>query len=285
MNWFKRLFKAGRCEPGISPPHTEPLESRTHFSTGPTLVGEGLLGSAQAVTGIVLTFNQPLDPATAQNVNAYSIGRHVTSGSSSNLLNDLGGLFFTARPGGVARPGIARPDIVLHPARKGVHGGRVAFTSAIYDDATMSVTLTPAYPIKATKFFRYIHVSGMGTTAVTNTLGQAVQGNDGGVGNIRLGFKPHQGKTVRYTDAEDQRVMLKLKGPGTIVAFLRTGPDPQPIILLENTYAGRSSLTGSVKPNPGSNGISNLQELAGVSNCDATGVTSNPQFTVTTTQP
>ena len=278
MKWLKW---SGRPRPKKAPySPAEALESRRLFSTGPSLTGEALLGSAQAVTGVVLTFNQPLDPATAQNVSAYGIGRHVDNSSTSNLLGDLGGLFFLKHAGAVARP----DAIVLHPAHRGVHGGRVAFTSAIYDNTTMSVTLTPAYPIKATKFFRYVHVSGTGTTAVTNTLGQAIVGNDGGIGTIRVAFKPHQGKSVRYTDASGNRVVLRIKGPGTIVAFLRTGSDPQPIVLLQGTTAEKSTFSASINPAAGNGASTSLQELQGVSNCQTT-VTSNPAFSIGLVEP
>jgi hypothetical protein len=295
MNWLKRLFRAAVRGAALSPRAPsgrfslpERLENRTFFTTGPSLAGETLLGSAQDVTAVVLTFNEHLDPATAQNVGSYGIGRHVTSGSDSGLLGDLGGLFFLKHAGSAQKSGslVARPDsIVLHPDRKGVHGGRVAFTSAVYDDATMSVTLTPSYPIKATKFFRYVHVSGTGTTAVTNTLGQAMVGNNGGVGNIRVAFKPKQGKTVQYYDATGNRITLKLKGPGTIVAFLRTGPNPQPLILLQGTYAGKSVLTGTIKPAPGVPATTDIQELLGTSNSDCTNVLNNLAFAITNVLP
>ena len=182
----------------------------------------------KAINGVVLTFSESLDPVSASDVKSYSIGRPVPSSSDSGSFLDGFSPF-------------------IRRAAKGVHAGKVRFVSAAYDDATHSVTLTPAFPFKAEKFFKALKINGNGAHFVKDTQGIPLDGNgDGTPGdNAVLRFFPRRGKQVTYADQAGNRVTLSLKGAGRLVAFIRRGTQPSPMVFLDGTKAN-SVLSGTV---------------------------------------
>src|SRR6185437_9758714 len=109
-------------------PILERLENRHLLSAGPKLAGIELLGSADACTGVVLTFDRSLDPAHATDARAYVVGRTPPSpGSSSSLIGDIFGFAKRVNP---------------------IRHGKVEFASATCDDTSHSVTLVPVSPFK-----------------------------------------------------------------------------------------------------------------------------------------
>src|SRR5438105_1899894 len=122
------------------------LEDRRLLSgaPGPVIVGLQLTGSVRAVTGVVVTFNESLDPAAAQDTQAYAFGRMLTKKDDSVGIGDI-------------LPFLSRPRV------RAVKAGRVQIASAVYDDATHSVTLHPVAPFNANKFFKFFRASGQGT--------------------------------------------------------------------------------------------------------------------------
>ena len=212
---------------------------------GPRLIGERLIGPANAVTAIQLQFSEPLDPATATNPRAYNFG--ILSSSSSSG----GGIF------NLFSPFFARPGQVLHP--------HASLGSVSYDDATQTVTLTAAKPFLSTTFLRFIRVKGTGDNAVRDAQGIALvgHGHTGSDASIHLRF--FRSKTVSYTDPQGSRVSLRLKGPGTLAVFLPTYGNKTPVVFLQNTTADSTTLTGTIHASKRSNGTASLQELSGVS--------------------
>ena len=75
-----------RPRPAGQPVAIQPLEGRRLFQVGHAgpLINEQIIGPDSAATAVVLTFNEPLDPTTANNVNAYGIGRTIAETSGGN---------------------------------------------------------------------------------------------------------------------------------------------------------------------------------------------------------
>src|SRR5690348_16854323 len=139
------LFRRPKPRLNASQPKMiERLESRQLLSGGPVLTGVHLVGSVGAVTSIVLTFNESLDPATAQDPHAYTFGKPLPHSSESGpSLSDF-------------LPFLARPKV------RAIKHGKIQFASATYVDSNHSVTLAPYKPINARTFFRVLRVFGTG---------------------------------------------------------------------------------------------------------------------------
>src|SRR4051794_27869550 len=105
----------------------ESLEPRQLFDAAhPTLIAERLLGTLPVVTGVVLTFDGPLDAASAQNKLSYHLYRNQLK-------------YERHSQEGIDNPYSKIPILRL----------RVPFSSAVYDDAAHTVTLTPRDPFRA----------------------------------------------------------------------------------------------------------------------------------------
>ena len=70
----------------------EGLESRVVLSAGPVVTGVELLGRVTAINAVVLTFNESLDPASAQRVASYAFGRPPVAPDNSSDFS-IGDLF------------------------------------------------------------------------------------------------------------------------------------------------------------------------------------------------
>jgi hypothetical protein len=244
-------------------PMIEGLESRQMFSSGPVLTGIHLTGSVRDVTSVVLTFDESLDLTTAEDLQAYHVGKLVPAGS------DNGGSFDWTQLLG----------LLAQPKAKLLVNGRVQFTAATYDDSTDSVTLTPVRDWNALAYFRFVRIIGAGTYAITDVAGNPL--NDGL--NTYVHWFPHLGKSFTYRDSDGDLVNLTLHGPGQIVAFLQTNADHAPMVFILN---GRSNsvLSGSVRQSKTGDGVAVIPELQGVATIQAT-ILTNPQFEVLTTEP
>ena len=242
-----------------TPATIEGLERRTLLSAGPHLTGIRILGPVAKAYGIVLSFDSQLDVASAQDASNYVFG-HLTS-SSSNSGIDLGTIlgFLAVRKG---------------PA---VKNGKVQFLGAQYDDTAQTVTLTPVKPFNVWKFFRVLRIKATGNDPVTDTAGNPLNGGTDTV----LHWKPLRGKTIKYSDADGDRVTVQLKGPGTLYAFFHKSGDPFPSIFVMKTNA-KSSLTGTVVQSPTGNGIAHIAQLSGAVPAN-TNMFSNTQIDVQST--
>ena len=233
------------------------------------VVGEQLLGPEGAVTGVVLTFNQHLDPTTAQNVKAYALARRI-SVSSTDSGSILGGI-----------TGFGGGDTTTNSIRV----KKVKFVLAVYDDANMTVTLTPEKPFRADKYFRFLRVVGSGPNAILLPGGTPIDGNGDGKpgGDAIIKFSSHRGRHFTYKDADGDRVTLTLSRPGELVVMLRRTGSPNPVVYVEGGDPLLTVLTGTVKKGRHGDGIATLQELAGTSTFQ-NGLTGNPAFVVQMTQ-
>jgi len=241
----------------------EGLESRHMLAASPVLTNIHLTGSVRDVTSVVLTFNESLDPTTAEDLQSYHVGKLVPAGS-----NNGGGFDWTQLLGLLAQP---KQQLLVN--------GRIQFTSATYDDSTDSVTLTPVRAWNALAYFRFLRVIGSGANAITDTSGNPL---NGGL-NTYVHWFPYIGKQFSYRDSDGDMVNLRLRGPGQMVTFLQTNADHAPMIFILN---GSSStvLSGSVHQARTGDGVAIIPELQGVATIQAT-ILNNPEFNVLTTEP
>src|SRR5687767_3169945 len=116
----------------------EPLEPRRLLAAaGPAagpLVAHRFVGEPEGITAVVLTFNVPLDPATAQNPQAYEFIRKITRDFKSS--DELHG----------ENPLKARAN------------RHIPVESATYDAAANTVTLVPREAFRLSKDFAVIVV-------------------------------------------------------------------------------------------------------------------------------
>jgi hypothetical protein len=271
-SFLRRLFRREPAShrPQPSPPRRprfiEGLESRDLFSTGPQLTGMHLTGNVRAITSVVLSFDQPLDPTSAETIQAYQFGRVIPAGSSDSSVFSLGNIL-----GGLL--GLAKPKTPL------IKNYKVQFTSATYDDPTRSVTLTPVRPFNAVTWFRILRVFGTGANAVTDPSGNPLNGGS----NTYVHWFPHIGKTFTYRDADNDMVTLRLKGPGQMFVFLQTNTDHAPTVFINGGNA-RSLLTGRVIQAKTGDGVAIIPEIQGVGPIQSD-LTTNGMFDVLSTEP
>jgi hypothetical protein len=259
---FTKLFRRARTNPAPAarPATVEGLESRTLLSAGPALTGVRILGPVAKAYGVVLTFDSSLDVASAQDPTNYVFGHQTASGSSDNGI-DIGTIL-----GFLAQRKL--PAVKL---------GKVQFLGAQYDDTTHSVTLTPVKAFNVWRFFRVLRIKSTGNNPITDVAGNPLNSGQDTV----LHWKPLRGKTISYSDADGDRVVIKLKGPGTLYAFFHKSGDPFPSIFVMKTTA-KSSLTGTVQQSPTGNGIAHIAQLSGAIPAN-TNMFSNTQIDVQST--
>lgn len=278
MSYFRslvaRLFSAAPAS-RASAPLVEDLETRQLFSTGPTLVDIHLTGQVRDITSVVLSFDQPLDPTVAQDLQSYQFGRVIPATSS-----DTGGLSLGNILGFLAvRKTAATMKAEVTRAEALIKNYKVQFTSADYDATNYTVTLTPVRPFNAITWFRVVRVMGVGVNAITDEFGDPLNGG----ANTYVHWFPYVGKTFTYRDGDGDLVSIRLRGPGQIVAFLQTNTYHAPTIFILNGNA-KSVLTGSVIQARTGNGVAVIPELQGgdtVQNELAT----NPDFEILSTEP
>lgn len=217
----------------------EPMEPR-RLLAGPQVVALTMLGSEQEVTGIVLTFSAPLDPASAQNPKAYLIGQTKVTGEHG--FDPLG---LSDRP------------------REKV---RVQLQSAVYDPAAQTVTLTPAAPFNLFDKFRRIRISGRGETAVRDAAGVPIDGDNNGTpgGSLLVRARLVRSSAVTFREADGDRVKLRLEGPGRLWAVVSRTRGFAPVVFLNRTNALRSSLDGSVvRHRRTGDGVATVRQISG----------------------
>jgi len=246
----------------------EPLESRRLLSGGPVVTGVHIIGAPRAISGIVVTFNESLDPASAQDTQAYRFGRPIphSSDSSGPSLSDF-------------LPFLGRPKVRL------VKQGKIQFSSATYDDATHSVTLTPVRPFNGARFFRVLRVIGSGTHLVKDLAGNPVDGNGDGTGGddavVRWAMK-HNNR-IAYRDGDGDRVTLILHGRGSLYVFKSTTFFTGAWVFVDHP-GSNTVLSGNVNQASNGDGKAVIPELEGAGGIN-NGLASNPQFVIQSTEP
>jgi len=212
---------------------------------------EQLIGPETAITSVVLTVNQHLDAATADNPNAYAIVRIITQTNT-----DSGGILGNLTPFTSNNSTTTETNYSKH----------VRIASAVYDDANLTVTLTPTAPFRADKYFRFLRVVGTGKNAILTAAGVPIDGaGKGRPSDAIIKFASKVGHRLVYNDSYGNRVTVNLTGPGQIRALFRRTGTLDPIVFVDGGVPGESILTGFVKRGHHGTGVTTLQELSGTS--------------------
>jgi hypothetical protein len=218
---------------------------------GPTVTNLSLLTNRQGITGIVVTFSEPLNPTRAVNPLNYNYGvqghgRDTRFGTSDDVV--------------------------------------VGFSSIVYDAASRSVTLTLSATVHRNAFLRLAinQVTDDPNVAVGvadlagNLLDGNYSGQPGGVFVTQFAL----GNQLSYIDAQGNHVSLRLAGGGQIELFRGDNGNAQ-LLRLAGTVAGRSTLSGQVHKSPaGGNGLTPIPVIAGADSARI--ALTNPPFVIGT---
>ena len=255
--FFSRL--AGlRRQPSAPRTMIESLESRQLLSATLQVTNVQLLGTAKACTGVVFSFNEALDPTSADNVSAFSIGRVRHGGGSGTSLSDF------------------LPYLLARPKATAIHNSKVKFVQATYDDTTYSITLTPAAPFAAWKYFRAVRIRGTTSNALLDASGNPYNGGKDQV----ITWIYHKGKHISYRDADGDRVVLTLKGKGELFSIQHPRGVASPMVFISAGVPGSTIVWGKVKKARNGDGIASITELSGISSANITLLQSNAQFQI-----
>jgi hypothetical protein len=199
-------------------------------ATGPVITDLQLQNNGQAITGIVLSFNRPLDAARAQEVANYG--------------------YVIRTPG---------PDRAFGT----FDDGTTPIASAVYDPATNRVTLTPASPLAMNTFYQIAinqnanALTGAGVADTSGTLLNAGIADGPYVAQFGLGTK------LSYTDHNGDLVSLTLGGGGLMELRRGANGDAQQLRIL-NGVPGGTTLKGQVRRGgKGSDGRTSLPLILG----------------------
>jgi hypothetical protein len=217
----------------------EHLESRRLLAASP-VTAVTINGTAGQINGVVLTFNVPLDPASAQNVKAYSISKK-TKGDDSSF-----GVIDTSSPGSTRR---------------------VRFQSAVYDAATQTVTLTPVDAFDLGRRFKRVRISGSGANAIKTVTGAAIDGNGDGKagGDAILHSRVVRASRFNYREADGDMARLRLSGPGVMRVWSDHRRHVAPDVFLFGTNASQSTLSGTVRKGRHGDGVVTIHQISGTS--------------------
>jgi hypothetical protein len=212
-----------------------------------TVSGVKPVGTAQSITGFVVTFNGPVDPTTAQNALGYRVQRQYTVSQGKSFWQQL----FGGSAGTQTR----------------YSGYKIA--SAVYDSQTYSVALTLASPMPVVDGVRLVDVMGTGAHAVLDANGKAIDGDANGKagGNFTYRFAMSVAKTLSYQTTAGDHVKLALSGPGKIVAIMPSNT-ATPMISLTGTSSSDSILTGQLRKGRKSPGYAVIDQLNDPSGAD-----------------
>jgi hypothetical protein len=242
-------------------PHPTPVETleprKLMASVGP-VVAQHFIGPQEAVTAVVLTFDVPLDPATAQNPGAYKLVRKSRE-SDDGPFGD----------------GDSTTD-----------ADRVRVETANYDPVANAVTLTTRRAFELRKDFTVVQVQGNGASAVLTTAGTPIDGDGNGRagGDLFLRYKARANRTLSFKDADGDRVRLRVEGGGHMLYFLPIRGRSSPAIFMRETNPTTSVLTGTVKQGRRGDGVIDIAQISAASTAQIQ-IQSDPAFRVRVVTP
>ncbi len=236
-------------------PVTESLESRQLMAAtvGP-VVAQQFVGTPAAITSVVLTFNVPLDPVTAQNADSYRMVRKFRDGNDTFFIGD---------------------------GKNTTSSSRIRVDSATYDPAANTVTLVPKNSFELRRNFTVLLVKGKGQFAVKTADGMNLDGDGNGKpgGDVALRYKSSARNRLTFKEADGDRVTVKLNGPGRIFYFLPIRGRSSPSIFLRDTNAASSILTGTVRQGKAGDGIADVAQITGAATAQLP-IQSDPAFRI-----
>lgn len=253
----RRLLSAATL---VTPPLSAAAEPGV---PGPTLVREQLVGGdPRNVAGIVLTFSEPLDEASAEDLDNYRVGRRT----------DRRQRFF---------------DQFDNNDRRRQRRGLVRFDSAVYDPAALTVTLTARNPFDILRRFRTIRVLGRaeGDRGVRSATGNPLDGDRDGTagGDAVERFTFTRAKRVRYGERDGDNVALAVQGPGRLWVVRKTAEGrvlsrgEAVAVYLDRAEAGSSVLTGRVRGI--GNGVATIGQVLNTSTAEVR-IATDPAFQI-----
>ncbi|MDR3636166.1 MAG: Calx-beta domain-containing protein [Isosphaeraceae bacterium] len=183
---------------------------------GPVITNFVLQTSGPAITGIVLTFNEALDPTRAQNLGNF--GYYILSAGADNVFG-------------------TRDD------------GSVLIASAQYNSATFQVVLTPAVPLSLGRLYK-IGINTQASvplqTGLTDTAGNLLDGAYNGQSGTPYVAEFEFGSQLQYTDGSGNRVSLQL-ARGGVMSLQLTGNGNAEVLQIVGPVPGKSVLSGQVR--------------------------------------
>jgi hypothetical protein len=218
----------------------EPLERR-QLMAGGAVIAQQFVGTVEAVSAVILTFNTPLDPATAQNPDAYEMIKKFRSSGSDGF-------------GGFGEE---------ESSSKNSH---VPIESAVYDANANTVTLTAREPFPLRQSFTVIVARGRGPNAIMTAAGTALDGNGNGRpgDDAILRYKAGVTKRLIIREADGDRATIRIEdGPGRFLYFFAKRKRSTPSILLRETDSS-TILTGEVKQGRRGDGIVDISQIKGI---------------------
>ena len=145
------------------------------------------------------------------------------------------------------------------------NGSIVPLRSVSYDPLTNTVTLVPAKALRAGSFY-VLRINGSTATGLRDTTPSAnlLDGAGDGVNGTDLLETFIRSSNIRYTDAGNNSVSLRLTGGGTM-DLIRAASGEGLTLNIINPRAYRSLLSGSVKPGRiTGTGVTSLQSITGL---------------------
>jgi hypothetical protein len=242
----------------------EMLERRTLLAIQGPVVAQQFIGDVDHITAVVLHFNVPLDPLSAQDVDGYRMVRKFPDDDNNG---SGGGLIFGGGSNGSS-----------------IDSKRIALSSATYDAAANTVTLRPKNEsFKLRKSFTVIVVEGKGTHAIRQADGQILDGNGDGRpgGDLNLRYKARANKVFKFKDIDGDMARLEVSGGGHMLFFLPIKHRSSPSIFLRETTA-QTVVSGTVKQGKNGDGVVDIAQLTDNDDAVLAGIIAlpNPPFAV-----
>ena len=218
----------------------EPLEQRQLLAAVGPVVSQQFIGTPEGITAVVLHFDVPLDPTTAQNPLAYGLIKKFRSSGSDGF-------------GGFGGEGASSDS------------KRVRVQSATYDPAANTVTLLPQEVFTLRQSFTVIVVRGRGDNAILTPTGEAFDGDGNGRagGDAILRYKSGVSKRFNYRDKDGDRMTLRVEGPGRMLFFYAKRNRSVPSVFMRETDGATSILTGTVRQGRRGDGVIDLAQIGG----------------------
>ena len=147
-----------------------------------------------------------------------------------------------------------------------------------YNSSTFTVTLVPAAPLAANRFYQ-IEVVGTGQAAIRDIAGNLLDGMANGRQGSSYVALFGQGTELNYADQTGNKVSLKLSGGGYLQDVIYQGEGQTLTVVGERR--GKTVLSGTVRKTKRSSGVTNLGEIRGLGNFGDVRVTlKTPPFLV-----
>ena len=238
---------------GGAPPCAERLEARQLMARPVPVVAQAFVGPPEQVTAVVLTFDVPLDPATAANTAAYRVVR-VTKERDDGFFGD------------------GSSDLDTQ---------RVKLAAASYDPATNAVTLTAERPFEVRRNFKSIRVIATGARAVLTAGGTPLDGDGDGRpgGDVVVRYRANARRSLAFRDADGDRVKLRLRGPGEILYLAPSKGRSSPTLFFRDTEPFTSTLTGTVRKARRGDGVADIAQISGTSRAQVP-IANDPTFRI-----